>query len=144
MNRLPSAASAALLVLGAILCAPSAAAAEGDQTIRVQNGEIRCVLSADYEGRGRPMAICGRTNGGPFAVSPSPLNLAVVQAAGEMYFMAGTVPGPETVDVVLGPGQTYRANGWNVRTEELRTLIWNDDGGHGIRVNPVDVAAIWI
>jgi hypothetical protein len=136
--------SAALLVFCAGLFAVPAAAAEGDQTIRVQNGEIRCLLSSDYQGRGWPAAVCGRADGGPFQVSPSPLNLAVVQGEGEMYFIPGTVPGDGSGDVVVGPGQTYTANGWTVKPEELRTLVWNDYSRHGMRVNPVEAAAIWV
>lgn len=144
MTRAVTAASVAALVVGGLLAAPHASAVGADQTIRVQNGEIRCLLSADFENRGRARAMCGRSNGGPFGVSPAPLNLAVVYGSGEMYFEEGTVPGPETGDVVLGVGQTYRVNGWTVTTEELRTLITFDDGGHGIRVNPVEVSAIWM
>lgn len=136
--------AAALLAFGACLLAPQAAASEGDQTIRVQNGEIRCLLSADYQGRGWPAAVCGRADGGPFAVSRAQLNLVVVQGEGEMYFIPGTVPGDGSADVVVGPGQTYTANGWTVKPEELRTLLWNDDSRHGIRVNPVEAAPIWV
>ena len=141
MIRIFAAASAALLFLGAC---PQSGAAEADQTIRVQNGTIRCLLSADYEGRGQPAAICGRTDGGPFMVSPAPLNLAVVLGTGAMFFQAGSIPGPESNDVVLGVGQTHDVNGWTVRTEELRTLITNDIGNHGMRVNPVEAFAIWL
>ncbi len=143
MNRVLNAASAALVV-GACLFAPPAAAADGDQTIRLQNGQIRCLLSADFEGRGWPAAVCGRADGGPFGMSPAPLNVAVVEGSGEMYFVKGTVPGSEAGDVVVGAGQTYQVNGWTVKTEELRTLIWNDLSRHGMRVNPVEAAAIWV
>lgn len=144
MKCVLSAAAAALVVVGTGLVAPPAAASDGDQTIRVQNGEIRCLLSANYQGRGWPAAVCGRADGGPFAVSRAPLNLAVVQGTGEMYFVEGTVPGGGATDSVMGAGQTYQANGWTVRTEELRTYIWYDIGGHGMRVNPVEAAAIWL
>lgn len=144
MKTVLGAASAAMMVVGACMSAPTAVAAGADQTIRLQNGEIRCLLSADYQDRGRPMAICGRANGGPFGMSPDPLNLAVVLGAGEMYFMEGTIPGDGSNDVVLGVGQTYTANGWTVKTEELRTLLWNDLSRHGMRVNPVEASPIWV
>ncbi|PRC58743.1 hypothetical protein C6A85_26955, partial [Mycobacterium sp. ITM-2017-0098] len=85
--------------------------------IRVQNGEIRCLLSADYQNRGWPAAICGRTSGGPFGMSPAPLNPVVVQGEGELYFIEGTIPGDGANDAVVGAGQTYQANGWTVKTE---------------------------
>ncbi|MDZ4236379.1 MAG: hypothetical protein U1C73_22090 [Dietzia sp.] len=144
MIRTVAATSAALSVLGACLSAPSAAAADGDQTISVQNGQIRCLLSGNYQDLGRPMAICGRSDGGTFAVSRPPLNIAAVRATGEMFFAAGTIPGPESADVVLGTGQTYRANGWTVTTQDLRTLVTYDIGGHGMRVNPVEAGAVWV
>ncbi|MGE0220731.1 hypothetical protein [Mycolicibacterium sp.] len=139
MDRVLAAASAAFLVLGAC---PSAAAADGGQTVRTPQG-VRCQLSTDFQGRGYPAATCSRADGAPFGVSPASLNLAVVQATGEVYFVDGSVPGRDSDDVVLGVGQTYRANGWTVETEELRTLITYDIGGHGMRVNPVEVAAFW-
>lgn len=56
------AASAAILFLGACPFAPQAAAADGDQVIRVQSGEVRRLLTANYKGRGYAMAICGRSD----------------------------------------------------------------------------------
>jgi hypothetical protein len=144
VKRVFSAASAVLVVLGASLIAAPQAGAAGDRTIRLQDGQIRCLLSTDYEGRGWPGAVCGRTDGGPFGMSPAPLNLAVVQGAGQFYFLEETVPGDGSDDVVLGAGQTYSANGWTVKTENLRTLIWNDQSRHGMWVNPVEAAAIWV
>lgn len=143
MVRVFAAAAAASLVLAASPLAPVASAAGGDQTIRVQNGQIRCLLSADWKGQGRSATVCGRADGGPFGVSPAPLNLVVVLGSGQLWFEAGTLPDPAG-DVVLGVGQTSTVNGWNIKSEELQTLIWNDDGGHGLRINPVDAAAIWI
>lgn len=143
MMRVIPAASAALLVLCVYPSAP-AGAADGDQTINVQSGQIRCLLSADFEGHGRPVTICARTDGGLFQTSPAKLNLAVVQGTGELYYEAGTIDTPPSADVVLAAGQTYNVNGWTVKAEELRTLIWYDDGRHGISVKPVEVQAIWI
>jgi len=136
-------ALAALLVFGAVSPATLAGASGADQTIRVQDGQIRCLVSADFEGRGRPAVLCVRTDGAPFGTSPAPLNVAVVLGSGEMYFQKGGLPAAEGGDVALGAGQTYTVNGWTITTEPLRTLIRNDDGGHGIRINPVEVAAIW-
>ncbi len=68
---------------------------------------------------------------------PERLNLAVLKGTGEMWWEAGAVPGSVADDIVLGPGQTYHANGWTVTTEELRTVIRNDDSGHGVNANTV-------
>ncbi|MDW5610151.1 hypothetical protein [Mycolicibacterium sp. D5.8-2] len=136
------AASAALIGLIVYPSAPLAEA-DTDQTIRVQNGQVRCLLSADFEGRGRPAAVCARADGAPFSTSPARMNLAVVQGSGELYYLKGALPGPDDGDAVLGAGETYRVNGWTIETEELRTLITYDVGRHGIRVNPVEVAVIW-
>ena len=142
--RIVAGASAALVVLGAFSSIPLAVAADGDRTIRVQNGLIRCLFSTIDEDPARPIAVCGRTDGLPFTVSQAPLNLAAVNGSGELYFVAGTIPGPESADLVLGVGQTSHVNGWTITTQELRTLITYDIGGHGMRVNPVDVKAIWM
>ncbi|MDG4662967.1 hypothetical protein [Mycobacterium sp. 236(2023)] len=144
MIRSFAAGSAALAVLGACLSAPLAAAAGADQTIRVMAGQIRCLISADFEGQGIPMAICGRTDGVPFQTSPAKLNLAVVESTGEIYYEQGTIAPPPSSDVVLGVGQTSNINGWTIKTEELRTLIYYDIGRHGMSVKPVEVLAIWI
>ena len=146
MFRESIAASAAVLVLGACPVAPQAAAAEGDQVIRVQDGQLRCLLSADYKGRGYQMAVCGRSDGRGFAASPMStgkyperLNLIVARGTGESWWEAGAVPGSASGDVVLGPGQTFAANGWTVTTEDLRIVIKNDTSGHGLQVNALDV-----
>ncbi|ORV82522.1 hypothetical protein [Mycolicibacterium iranicum] len=142
MIRTLTAVSAAALAAG--LSAPMAAGQGGDQTIRVMDGQIRCLISADFEGQGRPMAICGRTDGQTFQTSPKGMNLVAVQGTGEMFYEAGAINPPPDSDVVLGPGQTYNVNGWTVRTEELRTLIYYDIGRHGISVKPVEAMAVWI
>ena len=140
------AASAALLVFGACPFAPQAYAADGDQVIRVDDGQLRCLLSADYKGRGYAMAVCGRTDGRGFAASPMSigkyperLDLVVVRGTGETWFEAGAVPASATGDAVLSVGQTYVSNGWTVTTQPGRTVIKNDDSGHGLNVNAVDV-----
>jgi hypothetical protein len=140
------AASAAMLVVGASPLAPQATAAEGDQVIQLQDGQLRCLLSANYQGRGYAMTVCGRTDGQGFGASPMStgkypvrLNLAVLKGTGEIWWEAGPAPDSAAGDVVLGVGQTYVANGWTVTTEPLRTVIKNDASGHGLFVNTVDV-----
>jgi len=140
------AGSAAMLVLGACPFAPRATAADGDQVIQVDDGQLRCMLSADYKGRGYAMAVCGRTDGRGFGESPMStgkfpvrLNLVVVRGTGEMWWEAGAVPASATGDAVLSVGQSYVSNGWTVTTQPGRTVIKNDDSGHGLNVNAVDV-----
>lgn len=146
MFRTLIAASAAMLVLSACPFAPHAIAADGDQVIRLQDGQLRCLLSADYKGRGYAMTVCGRSDGHGFAASPMStgkyperLNLVVIRGTGETWWEAGTVPGLLAGDVVLGFGQTHVANGWSVTTKDHRTVITNDDSGHGLVVNALDV-----
>lgn len=81
IGRIVAGAFAALVVLGACPSAP-VAAADGDRTIRVQDGQIRCLLSTVDDDPRRPIAVCGRTDGRPFAVSQAPLNLAAVNGSG--------------------------------------------------------------
>lgn len=135
-----------MLVVGASPFAPQATAAEGDQVIQLQDGQLRCLLSANYKGRGYAMTVCGRTDGQGFAASPMStgkypvrLNLMVVKGTGEAWFEAGSVPNSAAGDVVLGVGQTYTASGWTVTTQPHRTVITNDASRHGLFVNTVDV-----
>ena len=135
-------ASVALLVGSACAIAPQAAAA-ADQVVQV--AQFRCLLSADYLGRGRPMAICGLADGSPFGPSPMStgkypvkLNLAVMRSTGEMWWEAGPVPGSPG-QAAVGMGQSYTANGWTVSSDEHRTVIKNDYTGHGMILNPADV-----
>jgi len=146
MFRTLAAASAAMLVLGACPFAPQAAAADSDQVIRLQDGQLRCLLSADYKGRGYAMTVCGRSDGRGFAASPMStgkyperLNLVVIRGTGEMWWEAGTIPGSVAGDVGLSFGQTYVANGWTITTMDHRTVIKNDDSGHGLIANELDV-----
>ncbi len=138
-------AAAALLVFGASPCAPAAAAAP-DQVVGVLDGQVRCLISADYQGHGDAMAICGHSDGSPFGASPMStgkypvkLNLAVLYGTGQMYWDDGTVPGSAGGDVTLGVGQDYRANGWTVTTSPNRAVLKNDLTGHGMIVNLADV-----
>jgi len=146
MFRKLIAASATMLVLGAGPVAPQATAADGDQVIRLQDGQLRCLVSADYKGRGYAMTVCGRSDGRRFAASPMStgkypdrLNLVVIRGTGETWWEAGAVPGAVAGDVVLSFGQTHVANGWTITTADHRTVIKNDDSGHGLIVNAVDV-----
>ncbi len=90
-------AAAALMTLaaGACLPAPLAAAADGDQLVVVQDGRLQCLISAQFGASGRPMAICGLSDGAPFGASPNstgtstPLNLAVMTGNAESYWAAG-------------------------------------------------------
>lgn len=136
-------AAALTLVLGLFACPSATAATDADQIIRLHDGQVRCLLSADFEDRGYPAAVCARTDGGPFSTSHAPLNLAVVQGTGELYYLKGTLPDLGSGDAVVGVGQTYRVNGWTVETEELRAFITYDVGRHGINVSPLEVLAVW-
>ncbi|BBY74222.1 hypothetical protein MPRF_11210 [Mycolicibacterium parafortuitum] len=139
-----AAMSATVAALGALSAAPAAAAAEPDQTVRILDGQIRCLISADWQGRGRPAAVCGRVDGQAFQATPKGMNLAVVLGTGAVYYIAGSVPGPESADIVLGAGQTDHVNGWTIRSEELRAIISYDIGGHGMRINPVEATSLWV
>jgi hypothetical protein len=140
------AASAAMLAVAVCSSAPQAGAAGGDQVIGVQGGQVRCLLSADYHGRGYPMAVCGRADGQGFGQSPMStgkfpvrLNLAVLKGTGEIWWEAGPAPGAPSGDVAVNTGQRYAANGWTVEDQGLKTMITNDKTRHGIFVNLVDV-----
>ncbi|MEZ0342112.1 hypothetical protein ACAG25_19265 [Mycobacterium sp. pV006] len=134
------------LVLGAGVLAPSVGAADGDQVVRVQDGKIRCLLTAHYRDRDYGAIVCERTDGQPFGGSPMStgkfpevLNLTLMTDTGASYWLAGRVPGDPAHDVVVGVGQSYQANGWTVMPEELRTLIRNDRYGGVLNVSPGDV-----
>lgn len=139
---------AAVVALAAQPLIPAALAAEGDVVVRVQDGAIRCLLSADDVPRGGgPMAVCQKTDGTPFGMSPpishysATPSQAVVRGTGEMFWFAGTLP-PADGDVVLAPGQTYRANGWTVRDEDYRTFVVNDRTTHGYMINVTEMRQI--
>ncbi|AFM19065.1 hypothetical protein Mycch_4355 [Mycolicibacterium chubuense NBB4] len=145
MSRRLFAAAAAALVAAACPFAAEAHAAGADQVVQVQGGTVRCLLSADYQGRGRARAICGHSDGSPFGSSPmstekypEKLNLVVVQEGGEQWWEAGTIPGAPEQDVVVPVGQTYSANGWTVTDQELRAVVENDLSKHGLIVNFVN------
>ncbi|ORB30216.1 hypothetical protein MPP7335_01190 [Mycolicibacterium parafortuitum] len=144
MVRAFAAMSATVAVLGALTAAPATAAAEPDRTVRILDGQIRCLISADWQGRGRPATVCGRVDGQTFQATPKGMNLAVMLGTGAVYYIAGSVPGPESADIVVGAGQTDHINGWTVRSEGLRAFISYDIGGHGMRINPVEATSIWL
>lgn len=144
MLRVVAAISAVVAAVGLGAVVPVASATPGDQTIRVLDGQIRCLLSADYEGRGRPATVCGRTDGASFQISPKGKPLAVLLATGEHFFISGTVPGDPAADLVLGPGQISKLNGWTVKTEDLRMLVSYDIGRHGMRVSPIESVPVWL
>ncbi|MGE2734937.1 hypothetical protein [Mycolicibacterium vaccae] len=146
MVRVKTLVSVLLTVVGACVLAPSAAAAEGDQVVRVQDGKVRCLLTAHFRDRDYGAVVCERTDGERFGVAPmstgkfpEPLNLTIMTDTGSWFFLAGKVPGEPADDVVLGPGQTYRANGWTVTPEERRTMIRNDRYGGVFNVSPGDI-----
>lgn len=135
-----------MLAFGAAVLAPSAVAADGDQVVRVQDGKVRCLLTAHFRDRDYGAVVCERTDGQRFAIAPmstgkfpEPLNLTIMTDTGAWWFFAGRVPGDPANDVVVAPGQTYRANGWTVMPEELRTMIRNDRYGGVFNVSPGEV-----
>ena len=137
------AAATMTLAAGACLPAPLAAAAGGDQLVVVQDGRLQCLISAQFGASGRPMAICGLSDGAPFGASPNstgtstPLNLAVMTGNAESYWAAGAMP-PAEDRVFLGAGQSHQANGWTVTDEPGRARVTNDDSGHGLLLNVVN------
>ncbi|MCZ8380483.1 hypothetical protein O6P37_16575 [Mycobacterium sp. CPCC 205372] len=142
------AASAAVIAVTAYPLAAQAGAADGDQVVRVQDGKLRCLISTDDVPRGGgPMAVCGLSNGQPFGTSPavarySPQqSLAVVRGTGERFWFSGTLP-PADGDVVLGPGETYRVNGWTIRNDPFKAFIVNDFYEHGMTINETEMRQI--
>lgn len=143
--RTSVAAAAALLLLGVNPVTPQATAADPDQVVLVHGGQLRCLLSANYQNRGRAAAVCGRTDGRGFGSSPMStgknpvrLNLVVLRGTGEMWWEAGTIPGAPADDVVVSPGQPYAVNGWTVTTSDIRTVVKDDATGHGVILNLAD------
>lgn len=145
-----TAASAALMVLLAVLFAPPAAAADAGQLVVFDAGKVQCLVSADDVKRGGgPMVACQRADGEPWGRSPwetskfnNRLNVVVVRGTGELYWDKGAVPAPNEAtsgSVVVDAGQTYRVNGWTVQNEGLRTRFTYDATKHGILINGEDV-----
>ncbi|MCV7169824.1 hypothetical protein H7I41_07795 [Mycobacterium manitobense] len=142
------AASAAVIAVTAYPLAAHAGAADGDQVVRVQDGKLRCLISTDDVPRGGgPMAVCGLTNGRPFGTSPAVApyipqqSLAVVRGTGERFWFSGTLP-PADGDVVLGPRETYRVNGWTIRNDPFKAYIVNDFYEHGMTINETEMRQI--
>ncbi|ULE33246.1 hypothetical protein [Mycobacterium sp. IDR2000157661] len=147
MTRLMITASAALFV--ALPLAPQAGADAG-QVVLIDDGAVRCLVSAnDLERGGGPIATCQRSDGQPWGQSPwetskfnNLLNVPVVRGTGELYWEKGTVPSPQDPtagSVVIGPGETYRTNGWTVQDEGLKTRFTYDATNHGITVDAQEV-----
>jgi hypothetical protein len=145
MIRQVMAASGALVALVALPLAPAAAADEG-QTLLIDSGRVRCLVSPDDVPRGGgPMVVCQRTDGLAFAQSVfaaskynEQLPLAVKRAGGEFYYAKGSVPatGGEST---LAQGQTLNLYGWTIENQGLRTRFTNDVSGHGFYVNQADI-----
>jgi hypothetical protein len=144
MIRQAMVASGALFALVALPLAPAAAADEG-QTLLIDSGRVRCLVSPDDVPRGGgPMVVCQRTDGQAFAQSVfaaskynEQLPLAVKRGGGEFYYAKGSVaPSGETT---LGNGQTLNLYGWTIENQGLRTRFTNDVSGHGFYVNQADI-----
>jgi Ca-activated chloride channel family protein len=138
------AAAGALALVGGYPMIPHAGA-DGEKFFTALDGQVRCMLSPDYlPFGGGPMVVCQRLGANfgsaPWSTEKYPrlLNLAVDRGPGQSFWAAGTLPAGND-DAVVGPGQTYRANGWTVTNNGLRIVIMNDVSGHGIKVDPVDV-----
>lgn len=139
------AASGAVAALVAIPLAP-AAAADDSRVLLLDEGQVRCQVSADDVARGGgPMVVCQRTDGLPFAQSSwsaekysERLPVAVKEGTGEFYWAKGSVP--DTPDAtVLNTGQTIHLYGWTIEAERLRTRIAYDSSGHGIYIAKEDI-----
>ncbi|MFC3775655.1 hypothetical protein [Mycolicibacterium holsaticum] len=137
--------ASATAILGALVLAPPAAAASGQQVL-LNSGAVRCELSADnYSFGGGPVAVCALTNGQPWGTAPfetskwnQRLNLAVVLGTGQFYWDRGALPDPASAPVSVDGG-AYKVNGWTVQPEGLRTRLTYDASGHGIFVTPADI-----
>lgn len=145
MVRRSLAAAGALLALVACPFAPSASAQ--DAVVLIEDGAVRCLLSADDPSRGGgPIAVCQRSDGSAFGQSPFsaekyavPLSQAVMRGTGQFYWDGGNVrevtPVPDG-GVAVGSTGTFSANGWTVRGEGPRTRIMNDASEHGLLIYP--------
>ena len=148
MIRQLIAASGALIAVAAWPLAPQAAA-DADQVIQIQDGTVRCLVSAADVPRGVKPEVNCETNGPKFGESfwstekhPGPLNVAVMLGSGEFYFERGDVPGPAEDPghvASVAAGQTLQVNGWTITGEGFRTRISNDASGHGMFINVTEV-----
>ena len=138
-----TAASAALMVLLAVLLAPPAVADDG-RVVTLQSGKVRCGISADNVDRGGgPVVVCERTDGQAWGMAPwetskynERLNLAIVHGTGELYWDHGNLTSSGAAGgLSVTDGQTYTIDGWTVTGEGFRTRITNDATGHGILIN---------
>jgi hypothetical protein len=149
MIRHVSAAVTALFAVVAFPLAPQAAA-DGDQTVLIDGGRVKCSVSAnDIPRGGGPIVACQRTDGLPFAQSmwsaekySERLTLAVKRSTGEFYWDGGNVRNVSDVTgepIAVGVGQTYNANGWTIQVDEQHTRISNDSTGYGMYVAAEDI-----
>lgn len=136
-----AAAVAALIAVAACPLSPLAAA-DAAAPVLVQTPGILCSLSAnDVPRGGGPTLACQLLDNGPFPqapfseTKPNPkLNLAVIRGGGQFQWELGSVAGGQPL--VLAPGQTYKANGWTVESDNLRSTYTNDVSGHGMWIGP--------
>jgi hypothetical protein len=145
MIRQAMVTSGALVALVALPLAPAAAAEEG-QTLLLDSGRVRCVVSPNnIERGGGPMVACQRTDGLSFAQSvfsaekhSERMRVAVKLGGGEFYYTQGDVAalGAETV---VSDGQTVNLYGWTIQGQGIRTKLIYDASGHGIYINQADI-----
>ncbi|WP_326547380.1 hypothetical protein QGN32_04110 [Mycolicibacterium sp. ND9-15] len=132
-------------VLGAVVLAPPSAA-DAAQQVLIDSGAVRCVLSTDEVAfGGGPMTVCALTNGQPWGAAPFETskwnqrpNLAVVRGAGPFVWERGTIAEPVAAPVSVD-SQTFKANGWTVEPQGMRTRISYDRTGHGFFINAFDI-----
>ncbi|MGV0852914.1 hypothetical protein [Mycolicibacterium phlei] len=133
-------------VAGLVALAPPAAATDyTGQLVLLQQGTVKCLVSAnDGTFGGGPVTVCALSTGEPWGMAPfetskwnQRLNLAVVHGGGQYYWERGLLPDPAqlpTAPVSVDSG-TYRVNGWTIQPEGLRTRITYDATGHGMLIN---------
>lgn len=145
MFRVKTAVSVALLLLGACLFAPPVVAAAGDQVVRVQDGQVRCLLSSNFRDRATAHSCAVLPTGGVRRCADVDREVSGAAESrhhgrpGSAVLDRRRHPGAPADDVVLGVGETYQANGWTVMPQELRTLIRNDRFDQEITVAPGEV-----
>ena len=152
MLRHTMVAAGTLIGLAALPLAP-AAAADGDQIVLTQSGQLRCLVSADNVPRGGgPMVVCAHADGTPWAktipatnMNSAPLTVAVKLEGGQFYWATGTATDPNAPaapsdqGTAVSPGQSVHINGWTITDEPMRTRIENDFTGRGYYINYAEV-----
>jgi len=141
--------AAAGATVGLVALAPPAGATDyTGQLVLLQNGTVKCLVSAnDGTFGGGPMTVCALSNGEPWGKAPfeeskwnQRLNLVVVRGTGEFYRDRGLLPDPAQLPAapVSVDSGTYRVNGWTIQPQGLRTQISYDATGHGMFINQYD------